>query len=300
MTLRWSGHRQQADYDRVEVDDGTDHHDSAMSSACKVDVGRTGVLFSVDLAIENVRKILVRRNEHPQVPVSYNGRQEDLTRGFPMLPFDAQKAIQRSVFDDWVADNGEVVEAATTQCESRTQLARTLGMLYRRACLKAFGGREWVYLLIAVGDINKDLLVAAATAAKELTDARKQKLGTAWNDPGDWRPASIDRAAASAAAAGPPVWTPVTHRVSDAKRLREHARNLDKRVVEAPTTMSWRIWNGVKQNADEAWRVAEEASEAAGVEYTARDKTVRCRRPQTDTWVGRTLAYYFESDRTIS
>ena len=56
--------------------------------------------------------------------------------------------------------------------------------------------------------------------------------------------------------------------------------------------MSWNAWNALVAKADRVWAEAHKASDAVGVEYTARDNTIRFKRSQDDTWVGRTLAKY--------
>ena len=86
----------------------------------------------------------------------------------------------------WVKENPDVKRELDGKGCNRTVYTRTARMLYRRACFKLFGGQEWMYFLIAVGGINPTLIACAKQASTELVEAKKRKLGDAWNAPEDW------------------------------------------------------------------------------------------------------------------
>ena len=296
MTLRWLG-SWQAEYG----DDDATKLAPLMSGVFKVNVGRTGVLFSVEVGIDAVANVLDRRRQHPDYATYHDGLRPLSTPGV-ILPMQAQKEIQKAVFDDWKAANRELVLQCQASSKNNTQANRTLTMLHRRWCFKTFGGREWLYLLIAVGDVNSILMEATQRASEELLEIRKRKLGDKWKDPEEWKPATMQRKEASASSAGQPKWSPVIHYLSDAKALREKARKLDNKIEKEQaaweagrSTMSRGEWSRLQWQREEAWQKANEAGGQTDVEYKGRGGEIINKRDQKDTWVGRALAYYEEA-----
>ena len=175
-------------------------------------------------------------------------------------------------------------------------------MVYRRACFKMFGGLEWMYLLLAVGDINDVVVSCTKQASAELVEARKRKLGDAYRDPEVWMPDADQRRkdrAASASSAGLPKFNGVVHKLALSKKMRANGRQLDKMIAKEQAAydagrskMPWHAWKKLCDDADRVWAEAHEASDALGVEYQARDGTIRFKRNQDETWIGRTLTYY--------
>ena len=274
-----------------------------MASAFMVDVGRTGILFSTEVAVETIAKVLVMRDGQPEVDRYHDGMRATTTPRV-VMPMDMQKSLQKQALDIWVKENPDVKRVLDGKGCSRTVYARTARMLYRRACFKLFGGQEWMYFLIAVGGINPTLIACAKQASTELVEAKKRKVGDAWNAPEDWQPAASQRRqlaqdrAASASSAGP-RFNAVEHNVAKSKELRANGRILDKQIAKEQaayvahrSNMSVREWDNLLSRAEQVWEDAQEASEAAGVEYTDREGNICCKRNQNDTWVGRTLSYY--------
>ena len=274
-----------------------------MASAFMVDVGRTGILFSTEVAVETIAKILAMRDRYPEVGQYHDGLRARTTP-IVVMPMDMQKSLQQQAMDMWFKENPDIKAELDSRCLNRTVYARTARMLYRRACFKLFGGQEWMHLLIAVGGLNATLLSCTKQASTELVEARKRKLGDAWNAPEDWQPAASQRRqlaqdrAASASSAGP-RFNAVEHNVAKSKELRAKGRILDQQIareqaayVAHKSKMSVREWDNLLSRAEQVWEDAQEASEAAGVEYTDRDGKICCKRNQNDTWVGRTLSYY--------
>jgi hypothetical protein len=275
-----------------------------MASAFIVEVGRTGLLFSVEIAVETIRQILVMRDGQPDVDRYHDAMRATPTSSATLMPMEMQKALQKKALDIWMKENPDAMRELDGKGCSRTTCSRTSRMIYRRACFKEFGGQEWLYFLIAVGGINRRLIACAKQASTELVEAKKRKLGDKWNAPEDWQPATAQRRqlahdrAASASSAGP-RFSAVEHNVSKSKELRAKGRILDKQIVREQAAyvahkskMSVREWDNLLSRAEQVWEDAHKASEAAGVEYKDREGNICCKRSQMDTWVGRTLAYY--------
>jgi hypothetical protein len=277
-----------------------------MASASKIDVGRSGVLFSTEVAVETIAKVLVMRDGQPEVD-RYHDAMRATTTPRTVMPMDMQKSLQKQALDMWLKENPDIKRELDGKGVNRTVYARTARMLYRRACFKLFGGQEWMYFLIAVGGINPTLIACAKQASTELVEAKKRKLGDAWNAPEDWQPAASQRRqlaqdrAASASSAGP-RFNAVEHNVAKSKELRARGRILDKQIAKEQAAyvahrskMSVREWDNLLSRAEQVWEDAHEASEAAGVEYTDREGNICCKRNQNDTWVGRTSVILPES-----
>ena len=271
-----------------------------MASAFKIDVGRSGVLFSTEVGVESIAKMLELRSKVPDVNQYHDGLRLNATPRI-VMPLGVQKMFQMQAQDMWFKEHPDIANALGAKCSNKSQYARTARMVYRRECFKTFGGQEWMYMLLAVGDINDLLVYCADDAGKELVELKKRKLGDAYREPDVWAPAAAQRRKdreASASSAGP-HFNGVWHTVAQSKILREEGRKLDKQIAKEQAAydasrgdMSWNAWNALVAKADRVWAEAHKASDAVGVEYTARDNTIRFKRSQDDTWVGRTLAKY--------
>ena len=281
------------------MDDGAADGDAAdgddigatkpMASAFMVDVGRSGVLFSTQVGVETIAKMLELRATEPD------------SAQHVVMPLEVQKSLQLKAMEMWLKEHPEIKRRLSDKCSNKTQHARTARMVFRRHCFKMFGGIEWMYLILAVGDLNDKLVSCANKASTELVEARKRKLGDAYRDNEAWMPAAAQRRKdreASASSAGPQFHA-VVHKPAASKEMRSRGRKLDKRIereeeawAAGRSQMNGYTWRRLKEEADRVWAEAHEASEALGVEYQARDGTMRCKRSQDDTWVGRTLTYY--------
>ena len=273
-----------------------------MSAAFTVDVGRTGVLFSVEVAEETIGKVLVMRGGLPGVD-QYHDMMTP-TSSTTLMPVEMQKALQKQAQEIWMKENPDAMRELDGKGCNRNTHARTSRMIYRRACFKEYGGQEWLCFIIAAGGIDRRLIDCAKQASTELVEARRRKLGDKWNAPEAWQPGTAqrrqlaDERAASASSAGP-MFSAVEHTVSKAKELRQKGRSLDRQIekeqaayVAHKSKMSVSQWDHMLVRAEQVWEDALEASEAAGVEYTDRRGKICCKRNQNDTWVGRTLTHY--------
>ena len=106
-----------------------------MASAFMVDVGRTGILFSTEVAVETIAKMLVMHGGQPDVD-RYHDAMRATTTPPTLMPMDMQKSLQKQALDIWVKENPHVKRELDGKGCNRTVYARTARMLYRRACFK--------------------------------------------------------------------------------------------------------------------------------------------------------------------
>jgi hypothetical protein len=89
-----------------------------------------------------------------------------------VLPFEHQKQIQARHYRRWVEDPqnaDKVAKVSRRRRGVRHMMHRDLTSMYRAWCYERFGGREWLYILIALGDIDDDIIACmnrAFAAAK--------------------------------------------------------------------------------------------------------------------------------------
>ena len=142
------------------------------------------------------------------------------------------------------------------------QLQRDATSYYRVFQHERCGGREWVNILIATGDIDnmivtivnqltQDRLRASCTTAEARQKKRSHREVTAVSG--------------------------VQHTVSEAKQWREYAKSLDKKVgiendlyTKGRKCMGWEAWMKLTSDCEKAWETAEALSEASGNPYKNR------------------------------
>ena len=294
-----------------------------------------GWYFSEQAAAEEIAEILQwRRAALEQAGLSQDGL-------FP--PFDYQKHVQAKHFQCWLQDpqNADTVAEVNRRREGvKHKMHRDLTSMYRSWCYERFGGREWLYILIALGDIDDDALrcMIEALAQKRSDRASASSQGPEPEEASAARGQPlVDRGPDAAAGLGQEV--PATHRgpepgeaptaggqvplvaesqasgtsrcrlprserlgpvfgiqhqKSEAKRLRERARQLQKQFDKQAA--SWKgthgQWSQMESRLEQAWTAAEKASKLAGVPYTDRHGR-RLNEPEQDTsLVGRALQLY--------
>ena len=251
--------------------------------------GSGGWVFSGSAAEKEVAKLLEWRKEALNALGWFPGL------GNTILPLEQQKELQRRHFEEWRADNPETVdEVSRRHGFVKHKIHRDLLSYHRTTCLRLCGGREWLYLLIALGEFNDDILECMNEAAKERKDRnRKEKV-----DSGKWKSDETIAAARAARASAPArgAVIGVKHTKSRPKLLRERARKLEKDLIAQRRRTQTRLniykYQQLKREVDRAWFVADQASQAAGVEYAGRGG-VRKLVPEVDnTLVGRALALY--------
>ena len=188
--------------------------------------GSGGWVFSGSAAEKEVAKLFEWRNEALNAIGWVPGS------GVTILPLPQQKKLQKRHFEEWKADpaNAEQVEEVSRRHEFvKHKIHRDLLSYRRTTCLRLCGGREWLYLLIALGEFNDDILECMNEAAKERKDRNRKEKVESGKWVSDEAIAATRAARASAPARGPVIG--VKHTKSRPKLLRERARKLEKDLI---------------------------------------------------------------------
>ena len=128
------------------------------------------------------------------------------------------------------------LQQVNARATDKDQYARDLRSLYRKSQFEEFGGRDWQYILLALGDVNEDMVTIVNTIVQErIAQSLLQKRGA--------------RAVPRCQRTQQEVQG-INHRVSEAKLARSHAKQLDKIVTketaqyqQGESKMSWADWN---------------------------------------------------------
>ena len=317
-------------HERLQFDEG------GMHCRFKVCLEKgAGWFFSEQVATEEIAEVLSWREEAVA--------QAGLSKGL-VLPFEHQKQIQARHYRRWVEDPqnaDKVAKVSRRRRGVRHMMHRDLTSMYRSWCYERFGGREWLYILIALGDIDDDALrcMNEALAQKRSDRASASSRGPEPEEASAARgqPLFVDRRPDAAAGLGqeapatqrgpepgeaptaggqvlvvaesqasgtsrcrlprserPGPVLGVQHQKSDAKRLRERARQLQKQFDKQAANWkgTHRQWYQMESRLEQAWAEAEKARKLAGVAYTDRHGR-RLNEPEQDTsLVGRALQLY--------
>jgi hypothetical protein len=146
-----------------------------------------------------------------------------------------------------------------------TSNRRTFDSYYRRSQFQDYGGREWCHILLATGDVD-DLIVRLMG---ELVEERRTLASTQGQ-----RPVPSARSQRPGPALG------VQHTESDPKKARNHAKSLDKRLLEQQAwwdaglrdrCLAWPQWHELQMARDRAWDWAERLSIESGFPYFDRN-----------------------------
>ena len=133
------------------------------------------------------------------------------------------------------------LQQVSARAADRDQYARDLRSLYRKSQLEEFGGREWQHILLAIGDVNEEMVTIVNTIVQERTaESLLQKRGA--------RAVPRDQRTQQAVQG-------INHRISEAKLARSQAKQLDKIVTkeyaqheQGTSWMSWPDWNRLLEN----------------------------------------------------
>ena len=82
---------------------------TTMSAAFTVDVGRTGLLFSVEIAEETIEKVLVMRDGQPDVARYHDAMRATPTSSTTLMPMEMQKALQKKALGIWMKENPDAM-----------------------------------------------------------------------------------------------------------------------------------------------------------------------------------------------
>ena len=199
------------------------------------------------------------------------------------------------MFEQWrTSDDGRealgVVQAKAFKMEQANvsdAIARGMKSYYRRHLKHAWGSKEWLHTVIALGQIP-----AAFVAIMQRLCDEKAALA-----PAQGNPRQLPRADRGGIEAG------IQHQVSYAKRLREEAKYLDKKIKaqqdmwEGNSTgrrmLSWWDWNKLLADREQAWDMAEIESYKSGFPFNDRDGVRRNAEPRD--LVGRALPEYCQT-----
>ena len=121
--------------------------------------------FSREIAVDEVTQVLRWRAEALQDQMC------------DIMPIHLQKLGHRQYFQDWLDDpaNAKAVRTAVELHRGQKRIKRDLNSLHRVYCHERFGGREWIYLLIAFGQLDEDIWLSAQEAFVQCHQRRKDK-----------------------------------------------------------------------------------------------------------------------------
>ena len=208
--------------------------------------------FSRDVAEKDVALILRLRDE--------------VLDGNPtpdVLPLEAQKQVHKRLFEAWAQDpaNAEAMSRIEKECRGgKAGIMRAKASRHRSFCRERYGGKDWAHLFIAFGRVDDEIMEAFNWAVERMKEQRKALKG----DGAALAPSSRGRG--------------IQHRKSDAKKLREKGKSLDK-LIESErvayrhrrSTMTWPQWEKLQAKADGVWRRHQKLVDEMGVDYRGRD-----------------------------
>ena len=247
------------------------------------------LVFSRDLAEQEVAKIVTTRED-----VCFRYRiepQQWLTRA-------QSEEVKKELFENFKTENAELIQEITERRRVTHRIYRDVRSYYRTWCYNTFGGQEWLWIVIAAGYMDYDLLECmneALAAKKEDIRQRAAAGGPAWVD-------AVPAAWADAVTAAPRDRGPVRggqHHKSSAKLKREAAKRQDGlvKIEQAKFAAGLSYLNRWQMDAmvstqDRLWYEAESASYAAGVEFADRFGVIRNKKDQDESIVGRAITAY--------
>ncbi len=163
--------------------------------------------------------------------------------------------------------------------------ARLLASFYRKSQYEDYGGREWMNLVLALGDLGPRII----DIMNDIIKGRTALAST------QGRPRKVSHPRAEREPTERPG---LHHTTSEAKSLREAAKLLDKRIRRQEDLwrtrpwqcMPWATWNRLLQERSDAWDHAERVSEASGQPYT--DRAGQRRNDAPRDMVGLALRQY--------
>ena len=243
--------------------------------------GSGGWYYSRPIAEQEISKVLGWRNQ------VLGGEPCDI------LSFELQKQVQRMHLDDWIQQNAEAVQIVRARHRGTNhRIIRDIASLHRVECFHRFGGREWMYLIIAFGRLDEEILDAMNEAARQRIQEHKEKKGAEWIEEDE-----VQRQRASAAPRGRVMG--VQHSKSEAKLLREAAKKEQKKLEQADEawnagrrTMSNGAYRALVRRVENLWRQADRASAESGRAHVGRNHEWSCVGQVDDSLVARAITIY--------
>jgi hypothetical protein len=279
---------QSAEGDGDERSDGGEEEEASskcrpdgMNTMALVEVDRNGAwFFSRDLAEQEVARILTMR----QGACARHSLRENA-----WLPRPQQEDVKKELFAAWKVEKAEKIREIKDRRGAQHKVYRDVRSIYRTWCYNTFGGQEWLWIVIAAGHLNTALLECMNEALAAKKDEIRQRAAAGG-------PAWVDAVPAAPRDRGPKKGN--QHHKSTAKLKREAAKK-QSRVVEQQDTrykmglceMTGRDWHKMVAKRDHLWNEAEEASYAAGVEFTDRHGVIQLTK-EDKSIVGRAIRAY--------
>ena len=219
--------------------------------------------FSRDVTKEYLKMVLTTRK------AVVDKAERELKCPILYLPFKYQKQAQHALQVEWQAGMGQekVRELATKWGDGTDRFLRNLASAYRSYQHEMLGGREWVNILIATGDVDDAVLGIMNDVIKEKVEERAS-CTAAEAEPRQKKRKDRD---------DPEIVKGIQHKNSDPKYWRDQAKKLDKKMGRelalyevGRSRMGLRAWNQLVAETDAMWDYAEKLSEEAGFPYKDR------------------------------
>ena len=186
---------------------------------------------------------------------------------------NADGAATRAI-DARASARGNALAPAQGKVDTRVAhdlVARTHKSYYRRFVMRAWGSMEWLHATIALGQLPADFV-----ASMRWICSFRKSLATAQGNPTPPTipPRQLKRGERQEPERGN------QHKTSEAKRLHEKGKLLDKQVRfqevqwesgNRRACLSWHAWTKLQDDADIDWAVAYCVSYEAGFPFTDRE-----------------------------
>jgi hypothetical protein len=230
-----------------------------MHSMFEVHMVRGGCwYFSKESAVAEILKVLIVRQE---VCAKHNINEGQI------IPRTTQDEIKSVLLIDWKANQEEKIQEVHTRrggvCHKMT---RDIRSYYRTWCYDTYGGQEWLWIIIATGGMNDDLLDCMNESMKNKKDLIHERVAAGEIK---WHESSASSRDRTGAVKGS------QHQKSAPKVLRENAKRLQTKVnkvheqrMAGMSRVSPYQYDLMAREMQTAWDLADAASWKAGVEFT--------------------------------
>ena len=195
------------------------------------------------------------------------------------LPFAAQQWVQAQLRQQWFeSDEGQrwMKHQSRGVTDDHDAISRMVTSAWRKQQYLDFGGAMWCNFVIALGEASDGLVdfvndeQMAGMQANLQGKQRSQALAAAQGK----KQKRVDR---------PHEELGIMHVVSEAKKAREAAKQLDKKIAAETSAwkskMGWKEWNDLLASRDVAWDHAENLSITAGFKFKNRRGDWWCTEP---------------------